>query len=204
MIAEFEADLARARTREGMALPKAKGRLRGKQPKLKPTREAQLVALWRAGNHTTLELAEMFDVARSTVYQPSSAPDPHPPPPPHLPPLQPPPGEHARLRRREQAARVAHRRRGGPASRPCTRQDALRQLCLPGQSRLHFTKEQDDRRRQILTAILDLGVVVDLYDATGIRNQQQAWAACLRALMAGPRRSRWPAARARAGRLARA
>ena len=39
MIAEFEADLARARTREGMAVAKAKGRLRGKQPKLKPTRE---------------------------------------------------------------------------------------------------------------------------------------------------------------------
>jgi len=61
--------LARARTREGMAIAKAKGRLRGKQPKLKPTREAQLVALWQAGNHTTLELAEMFDVARSTVYR---------------------------------------------------------------------------------------------------------------------------------------
>jgi len=69
MIAEFEADLARARTREGMAVAKAKGRLRGKQPKLKPTREAQLVALWQAGNHTTLDLAEMFDVARSTVYR---------------------------------------------------------------------------------------------------------------------------------------
>ncbi len=50
-------------------MAKAKGRLRGKQPKLKPTREAQLVALWRAGNHTTLDLAEMFDVARSTVYR---------------------------------------------------------------------------------------------------------------------------------------
>jgi len=60
---------------------------------------------------------------------------------------------------------------------------ALRRLCLPGQSRLHFTKERDDRRRQILTAILSLGVVVDLYDATGIRNQQQARAACLRAVV---------------------
>lgn len=69
MIAEFEADLARSRTREGMAIAKAKGRLRGKQPKLKPSREAQLVGLWRAGTHTTLELAEMFDVARSTVYR---------------------------------------------------------------------------------------------------------------------------------------
>ncbi len=60
---------------------------------------------------------------------------------------------------------------------------ALRQLCLPGQSQLHFTKERNDRRRQILTAILNLGIVIDLYDATGISNQQQARAACLRALV---------------------
>jgi putative transposase len=36
MVAEFEADLIRARTREGMKVAKAKGRLRGKQPKLSP------------------------------------------------------------------------------------------------------------------------------------------------------------------------
>ncbi len=40
MVAEFEADLARARTREGMAVAKAKGRLRGKQPKLSANLEA--------------------------------------------------------------------------------------------------------------------------------------------------------------------
>ena len=32
--AEFEADLIRMRTREGMAIARAKGKLRGKQPKL--------------------------------------------------------------------------------------------------------------------------------------------------------------------------
>ena len=69
MVAEFEADLARARTREGMAVAKAKGRLRGKQPKLTPRQEAHLVSLWQAGTHTTLELAELFKVARSTVYR---------------------------------------------------------------------------------------------------------------------------------------
>jgi len=69
MIAEFEADLARSRTREGMAVAKAKGRLRGKQPKLNRKQEALLVELWRAGKHTTLDLAELFDVARSTVYR---------------------------------------------------------------------------------------------------------------------------------------
>ena len=39
MVAEFEADLIRLRTREGMRIAKAKGRLRGKQPKLNPVRK---------------------------------------------------------------------------------------------------------------------------------------------------------------------
>ncbi len=69
MVAEFEADLARMRTREGMKLAKAKGRLRGKQPKLKTRQEAHLVELWEAGRHTSAELAELFGVARSTVYR---------------------------------------------------------------------------------------------------------------------------------------
>jgi len=37
MVAEFESDLIRMRTREGMKVAKAKGRLRGKKPKLSPT-----------------------------------------------------------------------------------------------------------------------------------------------------------------------
>ncbi len=69
MVAEFEADLARLRTRESMAIAKAKGRLRGKKPKLSPSQEAHLVELHRAGRHTTTELAELFTVARSTVYR---------------------------------------------------------------------------------------------------------------------------------------
>ena len=69
MIAEFESDLIRMRTREGMKVAKAKGRLRGKQPKLKPAQEAHLVELWHAGTHTSAELAELFSVARSTVYR---------------------------------------------------------------------------------------------------------------------------------------
>jgi len=69
MVAEFEADLARMRTREGMKVAKAKGRLRGKQPKLNARQEAHLVTLHAAGEHTTAELAELFGVARSTVYR---------------------------------------------------------------------------------------------------------------------------------------
>ena len=69
MVAEFEADLIRLRTREGMKVARAKGRLRGKQPKLNPRQEAHLVALHRAGEHSTAELADLFGVARSTVYR---------------------------------------------------------------------------------------------------------------------------------------
>ena len=69
MVAEFEADLARARTREGMAVAKAKGRLRGKQPKLSPAQEKHLVDLYRAGQHTSAELAALFTVSRSTIYR---------------------------------------------------------------------------------------------------------------------------------------
>lgn len=69
MVAEFEADLIRARTREGMAIAKAKGRLRGKQPKLSEAQEAHLVSLHQGGSHTTTEIAEIFGVARSTVYR---------------------------------------------------------------------------------------------------------------------------------------
>lgn len=69
IVAEFESDLIRMRTREGMQVAKAKGRLRGKKPKLSPTQEKHLVELYRAGEHTTSELAEEFGVARSTVYR---------------------------------------------------------------------------------------------------------------------------------------
>ena len=69
MVAEFESDLIRMRTREGMKVAKARGRLRGKQPKLTPKQEAHLVALHAAGEHTNAELGELFGVGRSTVYR---------------------------------------------------------------------------------------------------------------------------------------
>ena len=67
--AEFEVDLLRMRTREGMAIAKAKGRLKGRTPKLSPARQAHLLKLHAAGEHTIAELAELFEVSRQTVYR---------------------------------------------------------------------------------------------------------------------------------------
>src|SRR4051812_14538493 len=69
MVAEFESDLIRLRTKEGMRVAKANGRLRGKQPKLNPRQQAHLVTLYRQGEHSMAELADLFGVARSTVYR---------------------------------------------------------------------------------------------------------------------------------------
>ncbi len=69
IVAEFESDLIRMRTREGMKVAKAKGRLHGKKPKLSPNQEQHLVAHYQAGEHTSGQLAELFNVARSTVYR---------------------------------------------------------------------------------------------------------------------------------------
>ncbi len=69
MIAEFEVDLSRLRTREGMKVAKEKGRLKGKQPKLSAALQKHLVALYNEGGHTSTELAELMQVGRSTVYR---------------------------------------------------------------------------------------------------------------------------------------
>jgi DNA invertase Pin-like site-specific DNA recombinase len=52
-----------------MQIAKAKGRLRGKQPKLNRKQEEHLVSLFAARDHTVSELAELFSVSRGTVYR---------------------------------------------------------------------------------------------------------------------------------------
>ncbi len=67
--AEFEADLIRLRTREGMVLARAKGRLRGKQPKLSDRQQKELRRMHDSGDYSISDLAELFGVSRPTVYR---------------------------------------------------------------------------------------------------------------------------------------
>jgi DNA invertase Pin-like site-specific DNA recombinase len=67
--AEFEADLIRLRTREGMKIARAKGRLRGKQPKLSDKQQKELARMHGTGQYTISDLGELFSVSRPTVYR---------------------------------------------------------------------------------------------------------------------------------------
>jgi DNA invertase Pin-like site-specific DNA recombinase len=67
--AEFEGDLIRLRTREGMAIARAKGKLRGKQPKLSEKRQRELRRMHETGDYSISDLAELFNVSRPTVYR---------------------------------------------------------------------------------------------------------------------------------------
>lgn len=67
--AEFEADIARMRTREGMAQAKAAGKLRGKPPKLSPAQDRHIRKMYDSGDYTIGEIAEVFKVTRPTIYR---------------------------------------------------------------------------------------------------------------------------------------
>jgi DNA invertase Pin-like site-specific DNA recombinase len=67
--AEFEVDLLKMRTREGMAIARAKGKLRGKQPKLTTRQRAELARMHAFGEYTVAELMEVFSIGRATIYR---------------------------------------------------------------------------------------------------------------------------------------
>jgi len=67
--AEFEADLIRLRTREGMAIARAKGKLRGKQPKLSEKQQKELTRMHASGDYSISDLADLFTVSRPTIYR---------------------------------------------------------------------------------------------------------------------------------------
>jgi DNA invertase Pin-like site-specific DNA recombinase len=67
--AEFGVDLLRMRTREGMAVAKAKGKLRGRAPKLSAKQQTELRRMYDDGEHSINDLAAVFSISRPTVYR---------------------------------------------------------------------------------------------------------------------------------------
>ena len=67
--AAFETDLIRMRTREGMAVARAKGRLRGKAPELSDRRQGELCRMHATDGYAIGDLGAVFGVSRPTVYR---------------------------------------------------------------------------------------------------------------------------------------
>lgn len=66
--AEFEADLARQRTREGMAEARRAGKLRGRPPGFTPRQDTEIRRMYDSGDYVMREIAEIFDVHPTTIY----------------------------------------------------------------------------------------------------------------------------------------
>lgn len=68
-MAEFEHSMMVARTRDGLAAARARGRLGGRKPKLSEAQKKQVRKLYDARELTVREIAEMFKITPPTVYR---------------------------------------------------------------------------------------------------------------------------------------
>lgn len=65
--AEFEREMVRERTREGLAAARADGRVGGRRPKLSPTQRDELVRGVQEERYTMAQAARLFGVYPATV-----------------------------------------------------------------------------------------------------------------------------------------
>lgn len=67
--AEFEHSMMVARTKDGLAAARARGRVGGRKPKLSEAQKATISKLYDSKELTVSEIAEQFGVTRPTVYR---------------------------------------------------------------------------------------------------------------------------------------
>jgi DNA invertase Pin-like site-specific DNA recombinase len=73
--AEFERNLIRERTLAGLKAARARGRKGGRPRKLSPKDIQAIQALLHAGQLPVQDIADRFDVSRSTPYRTAAAPE---------------------------------------------------------------------------------------------------------------------------------
>ena len=69
LFAEFESALIRMRTRLGTAIARAKGKLRGRMPKLSGRQARELGRVNDSSYSSVSDLVEVFSISRPTVYR---------------------------------------------------------------------------------------------------------------------------------------
>ena len=67
--ATFEAELLRARTREGLASARARGRVGGRPEKLSMEKKKSIAKLYDSQDLSVGAIASMFGISRGTVYR---------------------------------------------------------------------------------------------------------------------------------------
>ena len=67
--AEFEHSIMQARTMDGLAAARARGRVGGRKPKMTAARIAEAKKLYAAQDKTVQEIADIFGVSRPTIYR---------------------------------------------------------------------------------------------------------------------------------------
>src|SRR5690606_9782431 len=68
VFAEFERSMLKERTIKGLEYAKGQGRVGGRRPKLKQIQVQEIVQLY-AGGRSAVELAQLFNVHKATVYR---------------------------------------------------------------------------------------------------------------------------------------
>jgi DNA invertase Pin-like site-specific DNA recombinase len=68
VLAELQRELILANTRDGLAAARARGRTGGRRPRLNAEQVALAQELYDAGDHTVQQIADLFNVPRTTVY----------------------------------------------------------------------------------------------------------------------------------------
>jgi DNA invertase Pin-like site-specific DNA recombinase len=68
-VAEFEHDLTVARTRDGLAAARARGRVGGRKPVLTKAKALEVRRMYDAGGKTVQQIADVVGVSRATVYR---------------------------------------------------------------------------------------------------------------------------------------
>jgi DNA invertase Pin-like site-specific DNA recombinase len=66
---QFEHDLMVARTKDGLAAARARGRMGGRKPKLTDAQKKQVKTLYDAKELTVREIAALFNITPPTVYR---------------------------------------------------------------------------------------------------------------------------------------
>lgn len=68
-LSEFERNLIRERTHAGLAAARARGRMGGRKPKLKPAQVKTLLKMYDSRKHTIKEICTVLKISKPTLYE---------------------------------------------------------------------------------------------------------------------------------------